>query len=232
LTITSPHLLDSLAAYNLQIWPGQIIAYLLGIAAVFLAVRNMSISRRAIPAVLATFWLWVALFFWLPSAMRGYAPGYIFTAIFLVQGLLFLIFTWKPQLRFGLAKDASSLSGIAFILYALIGYPFVSALAGHIYPRISPFGLAPGPLVTFTFGLLLLAELKVPRVLLVIPFFYALSGFLWVSIGIWEDLGMIASGLLGAGLIWFRDFRRRLNTLSITPVPSKAGWSLDLPDEK
>jgi hypothetical protein len=231
LTITSQHMLECLAAYNLQIWPGQIIAYLLGVAAVFLAVRNISLSRRAIPAILATFWLWVALFFWLPSGMRGYAPGYIFTAIFLNQGLLFLIFTWKPQLSFGLWKNTSSLAGIVIVLYALIGYPFVSALAGHIYPRISPFGLTPGPLVTFTFGLLLLVERKVPRLLLVIPFFYALSGFLWVSLGIWEDLGMIASGLLGAGWIWFRDSGRRPTAQSTAPVPSQAGWSLDLPDE-
>jgi hypothetical protein len=232
LTITSQQLLDSLAAYNLQIWPGQIIAYLLGIAAVFLAVRNISLSRRAIPAVLATFWLWVALFFWLPSGMGGYAPGYIFTVIFLIQGFLLLTYTWKPQLSLGLCKDVFSLAGIVFILYALIGYPFVSALAGQIYPRISPFGLTPGPVVTFTFGLLLLVERKVPRVLLVIPFFYTLSGFLWVSIGIWEDIGMIAGGLLGAGLIWFRDSGRRPTALSTAPVPSKAGWSLDLPDEK
>jgi hypothetical protein len=232
LTITSQQLLDSLDAYNLHIWPGQIIAYLLGIAAVFLAVRYISLARRAIPAVLAAFWLWVAIYFWLPSAMRGYAQGYIFTAIFLIQGLLFLIFTWKPQISFRPCKNVSSLAGIVFVLYALIGYPFVNALAGHIYPRISSFGLTPGPLVTFTFGILLLAERKVPRVLLVIPFFYALSGFWWVSIGMWEDIGMIASGLSGAGLIWYRDSRRRPTALSAVPVISKAGWSLDLPEEK
>jgi hypothetical protein len=232
LIITSQQLLDSLAAYNLQIWPVQIIAYLLGTAVLFLAVRKISLSRRAIPAVLATFWLWVALFFWLSSGVRGYAPGYIFAAIFLIQCFLFLIYTWKPQLSFGLSKNASSLAGIVFVLYALIGYPVVSALAGHIYPRISPFGLTPGPVVIFTFGLLLLVERKVPRVLLVIPFFYTLSGFLWVSIGIWEDIGMIAGGLLGAGWIWFRDSGRRPIALSTAPVPSKAGWSLDLPDEK
>jgi hypothetical protein len=60
--ITAEQLLEVFAAYNPQIWPMQIVAYILGIAVLIMAAFKFNISRRGIPAVLAFFWLWVALF--------------------------------------------------------------------------------------------------------------------------------------------------------------------------
>src|SRR4030065_1589288 len=106
----------------------QIVAYVLGIVCVYLAVRKTAFSERAIPAILAFFWLWVAFLFWLPSALQGYAPGYLFTAIFLIQGVLFVIYTLKPALAFRFQQDACAWAGAFFELYALVGYPLVRAL--------------------------------------------------------------------------------------------------------
>lgn len=231
--ITLEQLLDVFAAYNPQIWPMQIVAYLLGIAAVFLAIRKTALSSRLIPATLAFFWLWVAFVFWLPSALQGFVPGYIFAAIFLIQGGLFVSYTLKPRLIFGFMKDACSLAGIFFVVYALIGYPLVGILTGHTYPRSPPFGLTPCPVITFTFGLLLLTQSKVPKILLVLPFFYSLSGFLWVSIGVLEDIGMVVSGLLGTGLIWVRDAKTDSARAKPSSEPETGNaWSLDLPDKR
>jgi hypothetical protein len=117
-------------------------------------------------------------------------------------------------------------------VYALVGYPLVGALVGHVYPSMSPFGLTPCPVVTFTFGLLLLTGNKIPKALLVIPFFYSLSGFLWMSIGMWEDIGMVLSGLLGTWLIWRRDARQAQESSGNTPKSERGtAWSLDLPDK-
>jgi hypothetical protein len=228
--LTAEQLLGVFATYNAQIWPMQIVAYLLGLAGFALVFRKSNLSNRLISAILAFFWLWVAFAFWLPAGLQGFWPGYIFLAIFLIQGVLFLIQTVKPKLVFGYHSSLVSWAGIFFVLYALIGYPLFGAFIGHTYPRTPPFGLTPCPLVVFTFGLFLLTFQKVPKSLLVIPFFYALSGFYWVFIvGIPEDVGMILSGLLGAWLIWYRDSKT-------TPVPSsglpKAGWSLDLTGRK
>ena len=44
--------------YNRAIWPAQIIAYLLGIAAVALALRPVPGSGRAVGAIQALAWLW------------------------------------------------------------------------------------------------------------------------------------------------------------------------------
>ncbi|MBE9473513.1 MAG: hypothetical protein IMY85_01385 [Chloroflexi bacterium] len=230
--ITGEQLLEVFAAYNQQIWPMPVVVYLLGISGLFLAVRKTAYSSRVIPAILAFFWLWVALMFWLPSGLQGFSPGYIFAALFLIQGVLFLVYALKPKLFFGFKKDAYSFAGIVFALYALVGYPLFSALLGHIYPRTPIFGLTPCPVIAYTFGLLLLTERKVPKVTLIIPFFYALSGFLWISIGMVEDIGMLVSGLLGAWLIWIRDARRASVPSESVPEPEPgAAWSLDLLDK-
>jgi len=46
-------------SYNLAIWPMQVIAYLLGIDAVLLAIKNIRYSDRIISAVLSFYWLWM-----------------------------------------------------------------------------------------------------------------------------------------------------------------------------
>lgn len=231
--ITGEQLLAVFAAYNPQIWPMQIVAYLLGGAAVFLALRKTAFSGRGVPAILAFFWLWVALLFWLPSVQQGFTPGVIFVAIFLIQGVLLAIYAIKPRLHFGFQPGLAAWVGLGFVLYALLGYPVVGALLGHTYPRMSPFGLTPCPVVTFTFGIFLLAKPKVSKGLLILPFIYALTGFIWISIGMWEDIGMLLSGLLGTVLIWYRDARLPAGP-AIEPqsVAANGGWSLDLPDQK
>lgn len=231
--LTGEQLLGVFSEYNAMIWPMQIVAYLLGVVGFVLAFRKSNLSNRLIPAILAFFWLWVALAFWFPSGHQGFAPGYIFAAIFLFQGVLFLIQAVKPKLAFGYQANLSSWAGIVFALYALIGYPLFGIFIGHSYPYTSPFGLTPCPVVAYTFGLFLLTVHKVPKSLLLIPFCYSLSGFLWVSIGMVEDVGMIASGLLGVGLIWARDARQAATRLfEDASATGKARWSLDILDKK
>jgi len=230
--ITSETLLEIFATYNAQIWPMQIVAYLLGIG-LFLAIRKNGLSNRIIPVILAFFWLWVAFMFWLPAGQQGFWIAYPLLGIFVIQGLLFLGQVLRPRLGFGFQANLLSWSGIFFVLYALIGYPLFGMLIGHNYPQAPPFGLTPCPLVAYTFGLLLLSDRKVPKTLLVIPLFYALSGFIWVAIGIVEDTGMILSGLLGVWLIWRRDARPvAMRPVEPTPTASMAGWSLDLSDKE
>jgi hypothetical protein len=230
---TAEQLLEVFASYNQQIWPVQIAAYVLGIAGLVLALRRTSYSNRIIPAILAFFWIWVAVLFWLPSTSQGFSPGYILFAVFLVQGLLFLLQAFRPGLAFGYRPDFISWTGIFIGLAAMFGYPALGYLLGNVYPYTPPFGLTPCPLVAYTFGLLLLTERRVPIRLLIIPFVYAVSGFLWVSIGIVEDVLMILSGLLGGWLIWNRNARQAsILPAESSPVQSDPGWSLDIPEQK
>jgi hypothetical protein len=226
--ITGEQLLGVFADYNLKIWPMQIMAYLLGEVAIYLGFRQGRLSTRVIPAILAFFWLWVAFIFWLPNSIQGFTIGYLFTAIFTIEGVLFLIQVLKPQLVFGNFSKPYMIIGLVFMLYAMVGYPLVGLLTGHIYPCTPPFGLTPCPLIIFTYGLLLLAQQRVPKILLVIPFFYSLSGILWVSKGIWEDVGLVLSGLLGVYLIWQRHRRFSEKSTGDANLDQPNNWSLDL----
>lgn len=231
--ITGEQLLELFATYNQQIWPMQIVAYVLGFAGLVLAIWGRSLANRAVTAVLAFFWLWVALLFWLPGARQGFAPGYIFAAVFLVQGVLFLHQTLRPRMTFGFQRILASWAGVFFALYALVGYPAVGWLVNHIYPQAPPFGLTPCPLVAYTFGLLLLTRTSFPKILLILPLFYAVSGVYWATLGMVEDIGMALSGVLGVWLIWVRDAKASpTQRAELTTAQGEGGWSLDLSDNK
>jgi hypothetical protein len=231
--ISGEQLLAILSAYNEQIWPLQWVAYLLGLVGLILAVRPTSLSNRSIPAVLAFFWLWVALLFWLPSGHQGFLPGYVLAAVYGMQGVLFLAQVWRPRMTFGYRPNLASWAGIVIALYALVGYPAACRWLNHIYPQAPPFGLTPCPLVTYTLGLLLLTRASVPRPLLIVPLLYAVSGFYWAAIGMVEDVGMGVSGLVGLWLIWVRDSRpASMQPTGAAPAPAEAGWSLDIGDKR
>ena len=207
LTLTLAALLSLFERYNHAIWPMQVLAYVLGLVALYLAIRPSRYSNRIILGVLSFMWLWTGLVFFLLYFGPVYTPAYAFGLLFILQGVLFLAGVLKPRLSFAFQGDLYSIVGILFVAYAMLGYPVVGYLLGHIYPQAPPFGLTPCPSGAFTFGLFLLTDRKVPRLFLVIPLLWALSGVLPVSIGILEDLGLITAGVLGTAMILYRDRR-------------------------
>jgi hypothetical protein len=61
-------------------------------------------------------------------------------------------------------------------------------------------------MIIFTFGLLLLTNATVPKSLLVIPFLWSLLGVsASYQLGIREDMGLLLAGVLGVGLLLWRD---------------------------
>jgi hypothetical protein len=68
------------------------------------------------------------------------------------------------------------------------------------------FGVAPCPTTIFTFGLLLWTRGRVPGWLLAVPTLWALIGFTAaLTLGILEDTGLLVAGLLGTGLLLYRN---------------------------
>ena len=201
--------LAMLAGYNQHVWPLQAVAYGLGVLSVCIAVRTFNGSSKIVSLVLSFFWLWngavFGIFYWGPE----YAPAYLFSALLVVQGIFFLVSgVFRSDLTFKCKSDGYSISGLVFIVYALAGYQFFGYFLGHRYPVFFPPGLVPCPTNIFTIGILLLTDKKLPRHLMVIPVLWSLSGFMPVAKGILEDIGMIATGVLGAVLILARDRKR------------------------
>jgi len=200
------------AAYNLAVWPAQVVAYALGIvavAALFLPGRE---SGRAITLVLSLMWLWTGiayhgLFF---SSVNPAAYG--FAALFVAEGLgLLHAGVVRRRLAFAVRKDLASVVGLAFVGYALVLYPLIGLATGSDWPAMPVFGITPCPVTIFTFGLFLLATTPVSWWLLVIPVLWSLvGGSAAVLLGVAQDWLLLVSGLVAVPLILFRNRALRL----------------------
>ena len=207
LPFTVDQFLGVFEQYNQAIWPMHIVAYILGVAALVLVVNKTPYSNRAISVILALFWAWVGIVYHIMyfSTINGAALG--FGALFIVQAVLWLLFgVIRPKLSFHWETNPYTVIGAVMIVYAMLVYPMLGTLLGHGYPRSPSFGVAPCPMIIFTFGLLLLTDAKVPRSLLIIPFLWSLLGVsASYQLGIREDMGLLAAGILGVGLLLWRD---------------------------
>lgn len=208
LPFTARQFIDVFVQYNTGIWPAQVFAYLLGAGAVVFASQKTTYSNRATASILSLFWLWTGIAYHLVYFSGITKGAYIFGALFIVQGILFLHAGWKNRLAFGFPQDGFSISGLLFIAYAMAFYPIVSSMLGHGFPRSPAFGVAPCPVTIFTFGLLLLAGKKVPGYLLAIPLLWSFIGFnAALHFGILEDIGLLVAGVAGTALIFWKNHR-------------------------
>lgn len=199
---TVEQFLDVFARFNAAIWPAQVGAYLLGVATLVLAVQGGRRASRATAILLGGAWAFVgvayhALFF---SAVNPLAPA--FAAAFAVEGVLLALAGLRDRLSFRFAPTARHVVGLALVAYAAVVYPLLGVAFGHGYPRAPMFGVAPCPTTIFTFGILLLAEAKVPGWLLPVPFVWSLVGVsASLQLGMREDLGLAVAGTFGTALL-------------------------------
>ena len=191
-----------LESYNLAIWPMQIFAYILVILALFFTFKSTKYSQKIVLGILSFLWLFngivFSLLYWAPSHLFGY----IFGVCCILQGLLFLYGLKKSDITISFSGlTYYSIIGIIFVVYAIVGYQVFGYFLGHIYPKFFPVGLVPCPTTIFTLGIFLIISKRIPKKYYVIPLIIALGGFLAVYKGIYEDIGLIIAGLLGAFLI-------------------------------
>ena len=196
------------AAYNTAIWPAQVFGYGFAIAALALAFRQNRFGARAVPAILAGFWIWMGVAYHLVYFSPINPAAFVFGALFIVQGILFFVAGMQGKLRFEFTTRAAPIAGATLVLYAMVGYPLLGASLGHHYPAAPTFGVAPCPTTIFTFGLLLWSVQAVPRYLLVIPVLWAIVGTVAaVQLGVTQDYGLAIAAIATVSLLMLRDRR-------------------------
>jgi hypothetical protein len=165
---------------NIQLWPLQIPALVLGLAILARTVFPAPWSGRAIAAMLAVFWALVArAFLLLQYDPVNYAARY-FAIAFAVQAILL---GWsgfiRDRLHVGIRTVATNI-GIAMIAYAIALHPLIAPLSGRPWTQAEIFGLAPDPTVIATLGVMLAAA-RPNWYLMVLPLLWcAISGLtLW-----------------------------------------------------
>lgn len=200
-----------LERYNGAVWPAQIFAYGLALAAVAMAWVPFSGSGRAVAGLLAAAWAWIGAVFHLDhfATINFAAPAY--GALFIAQALLV---AWTGLLRgrldIGFTGDPYGWAGFGFAAYALVVYPLTAWLAGHGWPQTPLVGLAGAPTIIFTIGLLLLVRGRAPVHLAVIPVIWSLiaGATAWV-LATPEDIAVPVAGLGGLALILRKNARAR-----------------------
>ncbi len=200
--------------YNSAIWPMQVVLNLLGLIAVFLALRPTKYGNRTIASILAFLWLWTGAVYHLTFFTTINQPAYVFGAVVILQGVLFFVtgvlyqkLSFQPQL------NTYSVVGGFFILYGLLIYPLLGYFLGHVYPHSPTFG-APCPTTIFTLGLLLWTDRKFPKYLLVIPVIWSIIGFFAaLNWGVLEDIMLLITGVVVASMLIYRDKFARPSSL-------------------
>lgn len=191
------------AEYNAAVWPVQVVAYLLGLAAVAALLRPMPQGRRLVAGVLAATWIWTGVVYHGVYFAPINPAALAFAALFVVQGVLFVIAgVVMERLVFGLTWGWRAALGWALVAYAALLYPLLGQWSGHAYPAQPTFGITPCPVTLFSFGVLLLTSQPVPRWLLVIPLLWSLvGGSAAFLLGVPQDWPLLFSGLTVALLI-------------------------------
>jgi hypothetical protein len=199
-------------AYNLAVFPLQIIFYLFSVIAIYLTIKSNPLSSRIISGLLALLWFWMGIVYHIIFFTTINKVAYVFGGLFIIEGILFVVFgVFQNKLSFQFKKDKYGIVGMILMVFSLIIYPALGYFFGHVYPSSPTFGL-PCPTTIFTFGLLLLNIKKIPIVILVIPFVWSLIGFTAAfQFGILEDTSLLVASLVSVFLLIYRN--RRLHNL-------------------
>lgn len=166
-----------LELYNSDIWPAQIAALLLGFAVLGLWLRGAARRGRAVAAILAACWLWVAGAYLLSRydtinwAAKYFAVGFALEALSLV---------WVGIVRNRLVPTPpagiAGWGGLAIFAFALCLQPLAAPLSGRPWSQVELFGVAPDPTAVATLGILVAAG-RAPGWLFVLPVMWcAISG--------------------------------------------------------
>lgn len=203
LPFTTEEFLNVFSQYNRAVFPLQIIFNLLALFIVYIIIKKKNFTDRFVSYSLGFLWLWIGIIYQFIFFSEINPAARIFALFFIFQAFIFFYLSIKKKLSFNFRNDWTGVTGIVLIIYALIIYPVLGILFGHIYPQNPTFGL-PCPTVIFTFGVLLLTDKKISLYTIIIPFLWSLLGFsAAMNLGIKEDIGLLAAGLVSTGIILF-----------------------------
>lgn len=169
--------------YNVEWWPLQLLALALGAAVLLQWRRHSDFAGRALSAILALCWLWVAwAYHWQRYADINLAANYYARAFALEALLLLWLGVVRGRFAVAPAGGVRQRIGLALFLFALLCYPLIGPLLGRSYTQAEIFGMAPDPTALATLGIPLLSGERPPWWLFAIPLAWCLisGATLWV----------------------------------------------------
>jgi len=168
-------------SYNRELWPGPLLSLAAGLLAMALALRGDEWASRALAALLAMAWAWVAWAFLLQRYATVFLAAPHLAAASALQSALFLVIACAPaatgrRSAGGPGRRVGILIGAA----GLVGYPLLAPALGRSWRQAEVFGWMPDPTALATLGLILASHLQLPRgprwLLLLLPAVVLLFG--------------------------------------------------------
>ena len=133
------------ADYNAAIWPLQIVAYLAGLMILVLVLRPSKSSDTMILSALAAMWAVNGIGYHLLHFAPINPAARLFAGLFVLQAALLAaaLYLWRDRVVFDPGRSLMTTPGLLLMLFALAGYPALGYWAGHTYPAVPMFGVAP-----------------------------------------------------------------------------------------
>lgn len=211
LPFDGPTWLAILGQYNQAIWPLHGVAALFVLVSIALAFSGGRFAGRAIGLLLGVLWVWIGVTFFGGSLAPFHFAAEWLAGVFVAQGLM-LVFALTVMGRgaFGWPGGWAGVMAVVLMFYAAAAYPlFEHVLADAPWSQLSYVGVAPGPTMLLTLGLLLLARPRPPLVLAIIPFLWALvTGYIAWELAMPLEYIPAVLGVGGFTLLVTRRFRR------------------------
>lgn len=203
LPFTRAEFFEVFAAYNAVTWPASIAAYPLAFVALFLTWRGAARSGRLAGFILALMWAWVGIVYHGVYFSEINPLAYAFAGAFVVQALLFAMHAVRSGgLSFSRRSRWRTVVAWTMIAYAMLAYPLIGVLSGERFAELPLFGVAPCPLLIFTFALMILAA-RVPWWLWIVPLLWsAIGGSAAVLLAVPQDWALPVSALAALTVAW------------------------------
>lgn len=210
LPFTRDQFFEVFAAYNADTWPVAILAYPLAAIGVFMAWRGTATAGRVAAIVLAVMWAWVGAVYQGIYFSQINPIALAFAGAFVLQALLFAVHAISGRgLEFGPKSRVRAVAGASMVLYAMLVYPIIGVAVGERYSAIPLFGVAPCPLLIFTFGLMLWAACARWWLWIVPLLWAAIGGSAAILLSVPQDWALPVSGLITLAIIWLvRGYRQ------------------------
>ena len=195
---------DVFAQYNQAVWPAQILLNLIAVAAIVLLRFGGRSKDRVISSIVAFLWAWMAIAYHFAFFTRINPAAWLFGAAFIAGAFGFV---WAGVIhngvRFHAGRGIQASIGSILIGFALVCYPILSFALGRKYPAVPTFGL-PCPTTIFTLGVLLFLTRPAPRSVFFVPLVWSAVGSVAAfELGVFEDLGLLAAGVIGCIAVVF-----------------------------
>ena len=209
-----------LGTYNAQIWPAQLVFFIIAIVLIawlFLKPSRLSNALLKLYFVFSFGWSGIVFFMILGREISG--RSYFWGSLFVVVALLFAVDLYRQKMVFCLPQANWQRWGTLILMLIALCYPLFSIAFGHYFPKILFPGTLPCPTTALALVLLTTALPRVDKPIYFLLLFFSFTpAFSQIpKYGVYEDGIMLCIGIYS--LIMLVTHWREKLALSNRPTP-------------